>query len=197
MNRSFLILGANGQLGRQFTKELQRRGVTVTAPEEQECDITSVDSLAAVMDAVTPSVVVNCAAYNAVDLAEQQQETAFRINATAVGTIARICADRRMTLVHYSSDYVFDGAKGDRYTESDTPNPLNVYGQSKLSGEQEVLGSGVQALVFRTSWVFGNGQQNFIHKMLQWSRTNPVLRLTADEVSVPTSTTDLVQYTFY
>lgn len=195
MSRSFLILGANGQLGKQFAKDLTNQGAAVAAPEEKECDITSVDSLASVMDSVRPDVVLNCAAYNAVDLAEQQQELAAKINTAAVGTIAGLCADRKAVLVQYSSDYVFNGAKGDLYTEQDAAEPLNVYGRTKWNGETAALGSGASALVLRTSWVFGNGAQNFIHKMLQWSQKNPVLRLTADEVSVPTSTIDLVRYT--
>lgn len=167
------------------------------APDEKDCDITSVDTLSAFIDSVKPSVVINCAAYNAVDLAEQQSGTAELINTTAVKTIATLCADKRIFLVHYSSDYVFDGAKGDRYTELDSPNPLNVYGRSKRRGEEAVLSAGGNHLLFRTSWVFGNGAQNFIHKMLQWSQKNPVLKLTADEVSVPTSTIDLVEITLH
>lgn len=195
MNRSYLILGANGQLGKQFARDLHTRGAAVTAPNEKDCDITSADSLSSVIDAARPSVIVNCAAYNAVDLAEQQQETAMRINAEAVSTIAGLCAERKIMLVHYSTDYVFDGAKGTLYTEEDVPHPLNVYGRSKHRGERTVLDSGAPSLVLRTSWVFGNGTQNFIHKLLQWSQKNPVLKLTADEVSVPTSTIDLVTYT--
>jgi dTDP-4-dehydrorhamnose reductase len=140
-------------------------------------------------------VIINCAAYNAVDLAEQQKDTAVLINTTAVKNIAALCADRKISLVHYSSDYVFDGAKGDRYTELDVPNPLNTYGSTKRGGEEAVLASGGKYLLFRTSWVFGNGAQNFIHKMLQWSQKNAVLKLTADEVSVPTSTLILVDIT--
>jgi dTDP-4-dehydrorhamnose reductase len=195
MSRSYLILGANGQLGKQFAKDLARRSASVAAPDEKDCDITSIDSLASVLDAVRPDVVLNCAAYNAVDLAEQQQDVAAKINTAAVGTIAGLCADRKIVMVHYSSDYVFNGAKGDLYQEQDLTEPLNVYGRTKRGGETAVLGSGASALVLRTSWVFGNGTQNFIHKMLQWSQKNPVLRLTADEVSVPTSTIDLVHYT--
>ncbi len=140
-------------------------------------------------------MVINCEAYNAVDLAEQQSETALLINTTAVNTIAELCRKKNIFFVHYSSDYVFDGAKGDRYTESDIPTPLNVYGRTKRAGEEAVIRTGGNYLLFRTSWVFGNGAQNFIHKMLQWSQKNPILKLTADEVSVPTSTIDLVDIT--
>lgn len=195
MKKNFLILGANGQLGKQFAKDLAARNETVIAPDEKDCDITSIDTLSRYIDTVQPRVIINCAAYNAVDLAEEQFETAYLINTTAVKYIASLCAEKGVFLVHYSSDYVFDGAKGDRYTEDDDPHPLNTYGKSKRGGEEAVFTSGGKYLVMRTSWVFGNGTQNFIHKMLQWSKKNPVLKLTSDEVSVPTGTGDLVDLT--
>ncbi|MDP1678343.1 MAG: dTDP-4-dehydrorhamnose reductase [Bacteroidota bacterium] len=194
-NQKYLILGANGQLGKQFAKDLSARKETVIAPDEKDCDITSIDFLSKFVDSVRPTVIINCAAYNAVDLAEQQSDTAYLINTTAVKNIATLCLDKNIFLVHYSSDYVFDGLKGNLYTEQDTANPLNIYGKSKRVGEEAILSSGGQYLLFRTSWVFGNGTQNFIHKMLQWSQKNSVLKLTADEVSVPTSTIDLVDIT--
>jgi len=194
-NQTILILGANGQLGKQFAKDLTIRNEKVIAPDEKDCDITSIDTLSRFIDSVKPSIIINCAAYNAVDLAEQQSDTANLINSTSVKNIATLCAEKNIFLIHYSTDYVFDGNKGNLYNESDTPNPLNVYGKSKRAGEEAVISSGGKYLLFRTSWVFGNGTQNFIHKMLQWSQKNPVLKLTADEVSVPTSTIDLVDIT--
>jgi dTDP-4-dehydrorhamnose reductase len=195
MTNSFLILGANGQLGKQFSKDLVSRNQNVNAPDEKDCDITSIDTLSRFIDSIKPTVIINCAAYNAVDVAEQQQETATLINTTAVKNIASLCADKKIFLVHYSTDYVFDGAKGNLYEESDQPNPLNTYGKTKRGGEEAVLSSEAKHLLLRTSWVFGNGTQNFIHKMLQWSQKSPVLKLTSDEVSVPTSTIDLVDLT--
>ncbi len=195
MHNKYLILGANGQLGKQFAKDLVLRNETVIAPDEKDCDITSVDILSRFIDSVKPSVIINCAAYNAVDLAEQQSDIAYLINSTSVKNIATLCSEKKFFFVHYSSDYVFDGSKGNLYNENDAPNPLNIYGKSKRAGEAAVLLSGEKYLLFRTSWVFGNGAQNFIHKMLQWSQKNPVLKLTADEVSVPTSTIDLVDIT--
>jgi dTDP-4-dehydrorhamnose reductase len=197
MHNTYLILGANGQLGKQFAKDLTSRSESVIAPDEKDCDITSVDTLSRFIDSVKPNIIINCAAYNAVDLAEQQSDTAYLINSTSVKNIATLCSDKEIFFVHYSSDYVFDGLKGDLYTEDDIPNPLNLYGKSKRAGEEAVLSSGGKFLLFRTSWVFGNGTQNFIHKMLQWSQKNSVLKLTADEVSVPTSTIDLVDITLH
>lgn len=192
---TYLILGANGQLGKQFGKELRARGEDVIAPDEKDCDITNSDTLARYVQLVSPSVIINCAAYNAVDLAEQQSDIANLINGKAVENIASLCRRHGIFFVHYSSDYVFDGKKGEPYTERDTPNPLNVYGRSKLAGEEAVQKHAGDFLLFRTSWVFGDGPQNFIHKFLLWSRNNHVLKLSSDEVSVPTSCADLVSLT--
>ncbi len=193
--RIFLILGANGQLGKQFTKELTARGENAIAPDEKDCDITSFETLARYLDTLGPTIVINCAAYNAVELAEQQPDVAKLINGKAVENIATLCGRHRIFFVHYSSDYVFDGKKGDLYTEDDAPNPLNVYGKSKLSGEEAVQKHAGDFLLFRTSWVFGNGPQNFIYKFRQWSQKSRVIKLSADEVSVPTSSADLVSVT--
>lgn len=195
MSHKYLILGAQGQLGKQFSKDLAIRQSTFVAPDEKDCDITSIDTLSRFIDSVKPTVIINCAAYNAVDLAEQQQDVATLINTTAVKNIASLCADKKIFLIHYSTDYVFDGTKGSLYEETDQPHPLNTYGKTKRGGEEAVLSSGANHLLLRTSWVFGNGTQNFIHKMMQWSQKNPVLKLTSDEVSVPTCTIDLVEFT--
>lgn len=196
-NHTFLILGANGQLGKQFSKTLAGQKKNVVAPDEKDCDITIRDSIARIIDTAMPSVVINCAAYNAVDLAEQQPEAAYLINAEAVKNIAALCREKSILLIHYSTDYVFDGRKGHPYVEHDPPNPLNNYGKSKLAGEEAVQTSAGKFLLFRTSWVFGNGTQNFVYKLLQWSKNNSVLKLTNDEISVPTSTLDLVHFTLY
>src|SRR5512140_807406 len=123
VKHKYLILGANGQLGKQFTKELTARGEHVLAPEEKKCDITDFDALAQYIDAVTPTIIINCAAYNAVDLAEQQSDIATLINGKAVENIARLSERNGIFLIHYSTDYVFDGKKGELYTEEDSPNP--------------------------------------------------------------------------
>jgi dTDP-4-dehydrorhamnose reductase len=192
---TYLILGANGQLGKQFGKELAAHGENVIAPDEKDCDITNSDTLARYVEMVSPTVIINCAAYNAVELAEQQSDIVNLINGKAVENIATLCGRHGIFFIHYSSDYVFDGKKGELYTERDAPNPLNVYGRSKLAGEEAVQKHASDFLLFRTSWVFGDGTQNFIHKFLQWSRKSYVLKLSSDEVSVPTSSADLVSLT--
>ena len=193
--QKFLILGSNGQLGKQFRKELAARGEDVIAPEEKDCDITKYDVLARYVETLGPTVVINCAAYNAVEQAEQQSDLAHLINGKAVENIATLCGRDRIFFVHYSTDYVFDGKKGELYTEDDAPGPLNVYGKSKLAGEDAVQKHAVEFLLFRTSWVFGDGPQNFIYKFRQWSQKSHVIKLSADEVSVPTSSADLVSVT--
>ena len=193
--QTYLILGANGQLGKQFAKMLTALREKVVAPDEKECDITKNDSIARIVETVMPTVVINCAAYNAVDLAEQQRDLAYLINTEAVKNISTICRRNAIFLIHYSTDYVFDGRKESLYSEQDSPDPLNVYGASKLAGEEAVQTMAGKFLLFRTSWVFGNGTQNFIYKLMQWSKKNSTLKLSSDEVSVPTSTFDLVTYT--
>jgi dTDP-4-dehydrorhamnose reductase len=193
--QTYLILGSNGQLGKQFKKELTVRGENLFAPEEKDCDITNYDRLARHVEALGPTVVINCAAYNAVELAEQQPDVADLVNSKAVENIATLCGHLGIFLVHYSTDYVFDGKKGDLYSEDDAPNPLNAYGRSKLSGEEALQKHAGDFLLFRTSWVFGNGPQNFIHKFLQWTRKGNQIKLSSDEVSVPTSSADLVSVT--
>lgn len=190
-----VITGADGQLGLAFQKELALRGIPFFGTDVSTCDITSAASVTALLDAQKPAVFINCAAYNLVDDAETKQEAAFAVNAGAVSVLAQACAARGVKLVHYGTDYVFDGLKYDLYTETDTPQPLNVYGRSKLEGENAARAGSPENLVLRTSWVYGEGKQNFLYKVAQWAQKNRILRISADEVSVPTSAEDLVLVT--
>jgi dTDP-4-dehydrorhamnose reductase len=192
---NFLILGANGQLGKAFNDYLNVHNITFFAPPERDCDITHASKLEKIIEMVSPTAIINCAAYNAVDDAEEEEELATMINCIAVEKIAEICNRHEIKLIHYSTDYVFDGTKGDVYTEEDRTSPLNVYGQSKLAGEQIVREKALDFVVFRTSWVFGNGTQNFIYKLRQWAKVNKVLKISCDEVSVPTFVDDIVNVT--
>jgi len=144
---------------------------------------------------IKPDIIVNCAAYNNVDEAEANPELAHLVNSKAVENLAQLCKKSNIFLVHYSSDYVFDGKKGDLYTEVDTPNPLNEYGKSKLSGENITRDSLTDYLVFRTSWVIGRGKQNFLYKLMNWAKENRVLKISSDETSVPTYTEDIANVT--
>ena len=194
-NRKFLILGSNGQLGKQFKLELAERKIPFDAPDEKASDLTDFAGIEKVIVASSPTIIVNCAAYNAVEEAERKPDLAYLVNGKAVENLATICSRHGIFLVHYSTDYVFDGRKGSPYVEEDKTNPLNFYGKSKLSGERGVQDNLDRYLLFRTSWVYGDGPQNFIHKLLGWATSNRELKLTDDEVSVPTNTKDLASFT--
>jgi len=192
---SYLILGAEGQLGNAFKNYLAAHDMTFSAPPEKDCDITDVSNLEKIVEMVSPTVLINCAAYNAVDEAEEEKELALMINCTAIEKITEICNHHHIKLIHYSTDYVFDGTKGDLYIEEDETAPINVYGQSKLAGERTVAEKAHDFIVFRTSWVFGDGMQNFIYKLRQWAGNNKVLKISCDEVSIPTFVDDIVHVT--
>ena len=146
--------------------------------------------------AYKPDVIINCAAYNLVDKAEQDRERVFSVNAEGPGTLAAAAKKHNAVLVHFGSDYVFDGAKENGlYTEQDPINPLNVYGESKREGERLVQEGTDRHLIFRLSWVFGEGKQNFIHKLSEWSQNNAFLKIACDEFSVPTYTRTVVDVT--
>ncbi|ADC90091.1 dTDP-4-dehydrorhamnose reductase [Thermocrinis albus DSM 14484] len=190
-----LLLGKRGQLGRAFVKKLSSEGYQLVALGREECDVTSMSSVKRWLDEVKPHVVINCTAYNYVDKAEEDYATAFAVNAFAVKVLGELCVAKGVKLIHYSTDYVFDGTKGAPYVEDDKPSPLSLYGKSKYTGElllQELEGD---FLIFRVSWVYGEGKQNFLYKLLNWVKTQDILKISADEVSVPTSTKTIVDVT--
>jgi dTDP-4-dehydrorhamnose reductase len=191
----YLIAGSSGQLAKAFIDRFEKEGLSFDAPPESTFDITSPDAVESVFKSSKPDVIINCAAYNAVDAAEEDPGPAFRINAEAVGTLATAAATHKVTIVHYGTDYVFDGDSESPYGEADKPAPLNAYGQSKLAGEDAVLAADGESLLLRLSWVYGNGNQNFFHKMLQWSEGRDILKVVWDQISVPTYTEDIVTYT--
>jgi len=194
-HKKILILGANGQLGQEFVNILSDSKFNFVAPQEKDCDITDSNKLNAFITQEAPEIIINCAAYNAVDDAEANSDVADLINHRAVLNIAQICKEKQIFLVHYSSDYVFDGTKQQLYTEEDMVNPLNVYGKSKLAGEEAVKDNLSDYLIFRLSWVIGKGKQNFLYKLAGWAQNNKVLKISADEVSVPTFTNTVVDIT--
>lgn len=185
----FLIAGSKGQLAREFIRVFEQRSISYTAPEESVFDIRDGKAVEELVVSVKPDVILNCAAYNLVDKAEQEPDVAFGINAEGPRNLARAAAKQDCMLVHFGTDHVFDGTKETGpYIETDKVNPLNKYGESKLAGERYVLEEHARSLVLRLSWVFGDGQQNFIHKMLHWASTQEFLKVTCDEFSSPTST---------
>jgi dTDP-4-dehydrorhamnose reductase len=194
-HKKFLILGSGGQLGRSFVAELTVRGYRFSAPAETDSDITRPEVMRCLLDTEKPDVVINCAAYNNVEQAQTDMTIARAINAEAVENIARLCHETGIFLIHYGTDYVFDGNKNDLYDETDVPCPLNHYGRSKLEGEQAVLSVAPDSLVLRVSWVYGPGKQNFLYKLSGWAKQRRILKISADETSVPTWVGDIVEVT--
>lgn len=192
---SILLLGANGQLGRELQRALAplgtivattRSGVLPDGSASEVADFDQPGSLTALLDRVRPTLVVNAAAYTAVDRAEDDREAAFRANAEAPGVLAHWCAQAGVPLVHYSTDYVFDGQGTRPYREDDATAPLGVYGASKLAGEQAIRAAGGRHLIFRTAWVYASHSANFLRTMLRVGAERDVLRVVADQVGTPT-----------
>jgi len=185
MTLRILLLGKVGQLGWELQRTLAPLG-EITAYDYPEIDFSRPLTLSQVVQKVAPQVVINAVAYTAVDKAETQEELARSINATATGELAQAARHARAAFLHVSTDYVFDGQKGSPYTEEDAPHPLSVYGQTKLEGEQAALQAGGASVVLRTAWVYSTRRDSFVTKVLQWSRSQPTLKLVEDQVSNPT-----------
>ncbi len=187
-----LITGANGQLGRCIKSieetflNVEFRFVTKT-----ELDITKKDLVKSFFNNVSFDVIINCAAYTDVEQAEKQSEKAFLINAEGVKNIAEICKEYNITLIHISTDYVFDGKKKTPYLENDIPNPLNVYGRSKLLGEQYIQQILDKYFIIRTSWLYSQYGKNFYKTILEKSEKEEPLNITASEIGTPTNANDL------
>jgi dTDP-4-dehydrorhamnose reductase len=183
---TFLIFGANGQVGWELQRALAPLG-KIHAYTRQQVDIADLSTVQKTIREVKPTVIVNAAAYTAVDKAETDEITARRINADAVSIMATEAKLLGAWLIHYSTDYVFDGSKTGAYIETDPTAPLSVYGQTKLEGEQVITASGCNHLIFRTSWVYASRGNNFAKTMLRLARERPELRVIQDQTGVPTS----------
>lgn len=181
-----LLFGKNGQVGWELNRSLQPLG-EVIALSRQEADFSKPESLRAIVQSTKPDVIVNAVAYTAVDKAEAEESLATTINGVAVGVLAEEAKNINALLVHYSTDYVFDGSKTSPYTESDTPCPINVYGRSKLAGEEAVVASGCKHLIFRTSWVYAARGNNFVKTMLRLAAERDELKVVSDQFGAPTS----------
>lgn len=199
-----LLIGANGQVGWELRRTLATLGDVIPASLEGEygptIDLLDPASLARLVRDASPDAVVNAAAYTAVDKAETDRAIAQRINADAVGELGAMLAERGTPIVHYSTDFVFSGNLDRPYREDDAPGPLNVYGETKLAGEQALLSSGARVLIFRTSWVYGIRGANFLLTMLRLLKERDELRIVDDQIGSPTwsrmlaSATALVLY---
>lgn len=192
-NATIVITGAGGQLGQDIEKLSRENGFNVHAADSKVLDISNYNHVLSYLRDYQPDVVINCAAYNAVDDAEQEWRRAFLVNGMGVRNLAHAANAIDAVLVHYSTDYIFDGELKRPYTVADHPHPVNRYGESKLLGEQFVRDLAKKYFLIRVSWVFGRGNVNFARKVLEWSRTKTELRIVDDQISAPTYTVDLAK----
>jgi dTDP-4-dehydrorhamnose reductase len=191
--RRILVLGASGQVGRELLAQLPSQGFEAYGASRPDFDLGDPDSLARRIPASLPDAVVNCAAWTAVDAAEDQEADAFRANALGPALIAEQCARLGIPLLQLSTDYVFDGRKGAPYLETDAPNPLNAYGRTKLAGEWAALARNPRSLVLRTAWIYAAHGRNFLRTMLHLAKQRPELRVVADQRGSPTSARQLAR----
>lgn len=189
-----LVFGRVGQVGWELRHKLACLG-QVTAVDYPEIDFTKPDSIREAVRAARPAVIVNAAAYTAVDKAEAEPALAYAINAAAPGVLAEEAKRLGSILVHYSTDYVFDGTKHGAYLETDLPNPVNVYGKTKLAGDEAIQSVGGDYLILRTSWVYGARGSNFLLTMLRLARERAELRIVDDQTGAPTSSECIAQAT--
>ncbi len=182
-----LVTGGNGQVGWELNRQGRQSKHKMVAMDRQGLDISSADDIARVFAEVKPDLVINAAAYTAVDKAETESELAFAINRDAVASLARACKKQGIPLFHISTDYVFDGTKDKPYRESDPVAPLGVYGQSKLEGEQLVEKLLDQFIILRTAWVFGLHGHNFVKTILRVAKERDALNVVNDQLGGPTS----------
>jgi dTDP-4-dehydrorhamnose reductase len=190
--RVFLI-GANGQVGHELREVLRR--FDLTAVDIDEVDIGDKSAVSAAIHGARPQVIVNAAAYTDVDGAEADRESAYRINRDAVALLGEIARATRTALIHYSTDFVFDGEKGAPYTEEDPTNPLSVYGASKLAGETALLELRAPAMILRTAWVYSLRRKSFVSAILKFARERNELKIVDDQVGNPTFCRDLARAT--
>lgn len=202
MNPPILLIGTNGQVGRELKKMLPRAGET-TSLDRKQLDISRPEEIRSAIRMFRPAIIVNAAAYTAVDKAESEQALARAINSEAPGVMAQEAAKTGALFVHYSTDYVFDGKKTTPYEENDPTNPQNVYGKTKLEGEQAVQSSGANHLIFRTEWVYAAEGRNFLMTILRLATQREELKIVCDQAGAPTwsrqiakATTDIVSRIF-
>lgn len=188
-----LVTGSAGMLAKDLIPCLSRMGHEVLAPPEDRLDITDLRVVKDAVDGLVPELVVNCAAYTRVDDAEKEERQALLVNGLAVHNLCLACQERGIPLVHFSTDYVFDGTKKGAYAIYDTPNPLSAYGRSKLLGEQYVLWLLTRFFLVRTSWLFGRHGRNFIDTMLELGKKQKRIHVVNDQTGCPTWTCHLAE----
>lgn len=183
---SILIIGKNGQVGTELSRVYHSRGNVVLTGRD-ECDLSNEQSIRDTVGRVKPTVIINAGAYTAVDQAEKERDLCFAINANAPRVLAQEAARLDALLIHYSTDYVFNGEKSEPYLESDPISPVNVYGESKAAGEAAIAEAATRYLVLRTSWVYGANGKNFLRTMLRLGAERSELRVVDDQLGAPTS----------
>jgi dTDP-4-dehydrorhamnose reductase len=189
-----MVTGANGQVGSELRRSLAALG-NVVALDRSQCDLSHPERLPDIVRSLRPDIIVNAAAYTAVDDAEREEALATTVNGMAAGVLAQEATRVGALLVHYSTDYVFDGRKDGPYAEDDPPCPINAYGRSKLAGEAAIRQAGGAWLVLRTSWVYGVRGRNFLRTMLALMRDRDELRIVSDQIGAPTWATEIAQAT--
>ncbi len=190
-----LIIGKTGQVALALQDVMPQHGFDVQTFGRPELDLQNLETLPSLVVEIAPNIIINAAAYTAVEKAEDEQEAAFAINANAPEMLAKLCAQHNIPLIHYSTDYVFDGTKLEPYVENDAVNPLNIYGMSKLKGEQNIAAHLPQHVILRTSWVCSPNGTNFMNTMLKLAQTRSELNVVEDQFGAPTFAHDIAQAT--
>lgn len=180
-----LLIGEKGQLAWELMRSLMPIG-EVIAVDFPKFDISNKKQVINTVNTVSPDIVINASAYTNVDGSETNQSTAMSVNADGPGWLAQSCHKQKIPLIHYSTDFVFDGAKGKPYVETDKPNPINVYGLSKLRGEEAIQSEGYAYLIFRLAWLYSSRGDNFVTKFIQWAKEKEIIRIVDDQVGSPT-----------
>lgn len=190
-----LVTGSNGQLGLELKYLSQDSSIDFVFKDKTDLDITSKSALKLFLSKNSVDIIVNCAAYTAVDKAEDEIEKAYLINQIGVKNIVHVCSEHNIKLIHFSTDYVFDGCNFQPYNETDNVSPQGVYGKSKLAGEQEILESNISALIIRTSWLYSRFGHNFVKSMIKLGRSKRHLNVVFDQIGTPTHAFDLAKAT--
>ena len=195
IGENVLLTGADGQLGQDFQKLFDKSGIKYTATDYKELDVTNKEKVKEFVNSNNFTMIINCAAYNNVDKAEEEPEKCYALNSHGPKYLAEICKEKNIVFVTYSTDFVFDGEKEIPYIEEDIPNPLSIYSKAKLEGERYSL-EYEKSFVIRTSWVFGMGNNNFCKQVINWSKGKDKLRIVDDQISSPTYSKDLAEYSW-
>jgi len=196
MRRRILVFGVAGQLGSEILAVGKARGIQTVGCDRARADISEIDAVERAVRVINPRLIVNAAAYTAVDKAEAEPDAAFAANVTGASNVARVAMALDLPFIHISTDYVFDGAKSSPYVETDLLAPLGVYGRTKAEGETAVRAANPRHFILRTAWVYGRYGANFLKTMLRLARERDELRIVADQRGCPTSTEDLAEAVF-